>query len=544
MSWSRRIKMFLLAGAILFICMFYLYALPHLSFNKCLIDQLRYAQILENRQELMINPVENIRFNDTPLFYDKEMNVYCFSIDTDFRAVDPTISISGGAKISIAIFGGEITKESVRENVRHHMIFYTDHSFYKADLVVTALPIVSIQTQNSIDADEEPIGLYETALELTVYDNRPEATHTERLHILQASAHMRGDSSLYYPQKSYRIQLLRESMGLNIRNNPTSFLGMTGDDDWIMYAPYNDPEKIRNTFSTNLWRQWAGNNNEWKMDITTEGQFVELFMNGRYWGIYTLMRPVTAKHLGLQENEDLQKSDYLYRSISYVDTGTKDFQDAADSVVAGRYELRFPKTEINDYLKWAPLDRLNQIIFGSDRKIEEMLFQVLSMDNTIDYYLFINLTAAVDNLGKNQLYIARNEGGNYRILVMPWDLDQTFGMMWAPENNKLITDVIIGPEYPLQNVNAMQVCIEMDVDGICEKIKTRYTQLREGLLSNASLTVLLDSYETEVFGSGAALRNAERWPESANAENMGTIREWTLTRLEVLDRLIETLGEE
>ena len=50
---------------------------------------------------------------------------------------------------------------------------------------------------------------------------------------------------------SYKISLKQVSLGGNIRNNHVS-LGMEQDDDWILCAAYNDPERMRNTFSVYL----------------------------------------------------------------------------------------------------------------------------------------------------------------------------------------------------------------------------------------------------------------------------------------------------
>src|SRR5687768_944094 len=46
----------------------------------------------------------------------------------------------------------------------------------------------------------------------------------------------RGQSSQQFPKKSYAVELGRDA----------ALLGMPEDDDWVLYAPYNDKTLMRN----------------------------------------------------------------------------------------------------------------------------------------------------------------------------------------------------------------------------------------------------------------------------------------------------------
>ena len=100
--------------------------------------------------------------------------------------------------------------------------------------------------------------------------------------------HVRGRTAQTYPKKGYRISLIQESLGGNTRPNHVSLLGMRQDDDWLLYAAYNDQEKIRNVFSSNLWKYTCATDNAQGMDIGMEYRYLELFVNGEYWGLYAL----------------------------------------------------------------------------------------------------------------------------------------------------------------------------------------------------------------------------------------------------------------
>ena len=81
-------------------------------------------------------------------------------------------------------------------------------------------------------------------------------------------------------KKGYAVSLTQESVGGHLRDNDISLLGMRQDDDWVLYAAYNDQEKIRNVFSCNLWKDFCSTDNERGIDTGVEYRYLELFMNG------------------------------------------------------------------------------------------------------------------------------------------------------------------------------------------------------------------------------------------------------------------------
>ena len=86
---------------------------------------------------------------------------------------------------------------------------------------------------------------------------------------------LRGQSSQTFPKKSYAVEL---------RGDDASLLGMPADDDWVLYAAYNDKTLMRNVVAYETARatgRWAA-----------QTRFVDLRLNGRYQGVYVLMERV------------------------------------------------------------------------------------------------------------------------------------------------------------------------------------------------------------------------------------------------------------
>ena len=81
----------------------------------------------------------------------------------------------------------------------------------------------------------------------------------------------RGQSSQRFPMKSFAVELKRDA----------ALLGMPKDDDWVLYAPYNDKSLMRNALAyrtAGLLGRYAART-----------RFVNVRLNGRYHGIYVLM---------------------------------------------------------------------------------------------------------------------------------------------------------------------------------------------------------------------------------------------------------------
>ncbi|MFN6037118.1 MAG: CotH kinase family protein, partial [Bacteroidota bacterium] len=94
------------------------------------------------------------------------------------------------------------------------------------------------------------------------------------------SIEVRGQSSAGFPQKQYHVET-KDSLGLNY---DVSLFGMPIENDWILYAPYNDKSLMRNVLTYKIARDmghWAART-----------RFCEVVLNGSYNGIYVFMEKI------------------------------------------------------------------------------------------------------------------------------------------------------------------------------------------------------------------------------------------------------------
>ena len=96
----------------------------------------------------------------------------------------------------------------------------------------------------------------------------------------QIGIERRGSSSNSFPAKSYSI----ETRSPLDSNHNVNIFQMPKDNDWILYAPYNDKSLIRNVLTYHLGNKLG----HW----SPRTQFCELILNGDYMGVYVFMEKI------------------------------------------------------------------------------------------------------------------------------------------------------------------------------------------------------------------------------------------------------------
>ncbi|MFL5753013.1 MAG: CotH kinase family protein [Bacteroidia bacterium] len=146
------------------------------------------------------------------------------------------------------------------------------------------IPIVVINTANvtipsgtKITAD---MGIIDNGPGIRNYITDPFTGYNGKIGIEE-----RGQSSAGFPQKQYNVET-RDLSGNNL-NFPA--FGMPSNNDWVLYAPYNDKTLMRNVLAYKLSRDlghWA-----------SRTRFCEVVLNGNYQGVYVFMEKIRRDSL-------------------------------------------------------------------------------------------------------------------------------------------------------------------------------------------------------------------------------------------------------
>lgn len=482
---------------------------------------------IETRGELY----KDILFNEYKLMYDEKENRLFYSVVEDSKnALNPLVEcLSDKKTVSLATIGGSITVENIAEGKEYGILLYTEDEYEYIGLAITTLPLLSVNYTGELTIYED----IPAQLELCLFDNRKEAV--QRVVNATGEIHYRGRSSRLHDKKGFRMTLYMESMGGNKREYDTSLLGMRQDGDWILYAAYNDTHKIRNVFSTNIWKESCAANNYFGVDNGNEYKYVELLVNGEYWGLYALGYPIDAKQIKMVDGE------YMYSKFS-AEVSELDVNYEANGEIYP-YEIRKTGGDPN-VESWEPLKRYYMsMLYANDNY--ESLWKMVDIGNHLDLYLFLNMIQGIDHAnirGINStfnLYITNkfyNDGASEAILYTPWDMDRTWGKGFEEEVNNVPADKNV-----LMQTNIVHLLLEEDDEEMKRLIVNRYSELRNDLWSDEHLMEMLSMYEKQIFDSGAYKREMKRWPDGYycdEQEKLSLFKQYVLERMKYMDEYI------
>ncbi len=500
-------------------------------YSELCISETKMQDLMAVRAEAAQVLCEEVFFNEYSLFYDQGDQRFFYSLlENSDSAYNPYVKCVGkDVNVQVAIVGQEISDEVIRKGEEFGMFFYTDKEYSYVKLVFTTLPLLSIEYEGELSVDED----IPAPMKLRLFDNRAEATQ----HVIDAEGeiHYRGRTSRDYPKKPFRFTLYTNSVGENRRENKTALLGLREDGDWILYAAYNDDVKVRNVFSSKIWKESSSASNSCGVDNGMEYKWTELFVNGQYWGLYALGYPIDATQLKMTTGE------YMY---SKTEPGT--LEKNIDPYSEGAIEpYRIRKLGVNTEESWEPLSKF-YIAMRDSSDSYAAFREITDRQNSMDLYLFLNLIQGVDHAdirGANltfNLYLTNKfcEGGTREVMLYtPWDMDRTWGKGFASEGKFVTPD-----QNVIMETNLVHFLLEEDDEEIKEQLVQRYYELRESTWSEEHLLEILDTYEKQIFLSGAYGRDITRWPETnANVKDLSEFKEYVLERLSYMDIYIQQI---
>ena len=433
----------------------------------------RHAIYLQNQgidMGIDLNPstfadaTDSIRLNNKQLVYDKSSNTYYYPLPTTLRqggTFSPTFTYKLKDQFAsdylIKINGSEANAEgklkfeepNCTNNYSMELITKSTGEVYKSStLRFTYLPLVEIKVPTCSGKTYTTGSLCVTAATTQGFDST-----------FIAAFKYRGASSSNYPKRSYAIKL-RDAYGNSIDRK---ILGYRSDNNWILDAMYIDRACMRNRVSTDLWNDYSVKpyyaDRENKVRTGTRGEFVEVFLNGSYWGLYCMTEKMDRKQLKLKKYVPASESTtyktephgFLYKSKDWsyeVLMGHKPDERSFPYTEVSKvynylgqeswrgFEQKYPDAK-DEYVDWTPLRDAVNFVATTDVQstFDREIGNYFDLPILRDYYLLIELALATDNHGKNMFFYTYDQAGaeGNKISVCPWDMDGTFGQNWEAD---------------------------------------------------------------------------------------------------------------
>lgn len=336
----------------------------------------------------------------------------------------------------------------------------------------------------------------------------------------------RGSFALLVAKKSFRVELWSDTAGTKTRD--CSLLGMRNDDDWNLQALYNEPLRLRNKVGFELWKRIDTlyySHIEKKATNGIKLEYVELFLNGRYQGVYGLGERIDKKQLKLKEPDGNSINGELYKGVARGATTFASLPLASDtSTLWDGFEYKYPEGIID----WSNLYNFVDFVMNADDdEFYEKYEDKLCIENAVNYFILLNLLRATDNNGKN-IYIAKYTR-NQPWFFVPWDLDGIFGTYWAGVRDTVTNDILTNGLYS-------RLLKDYRANGFVERLEKRWCLLRQTTITHSGIMKLFNDNLDYLKNNGVYEREAMAWDTfSCDYDNLTYISDWVEKRLSFLD---------
>ena len=448
--------------------------------------------------------------NDGSFGIDKTHNIIVWHL----KNLDSLRQVNGAIKT--IRFGPEFGAVGTSGALSYETSSQVEHKGISYDLYITKLPIVHIDIAKTIKDEIKNPGRFTYFFGNTLTTNTVGIEH-------------RGNLSLTFPKKSYDLEFWKDSV--QKISTDVKFQGLKKDDDFILDGLYNEPLRLRSTLSLKLWKSLHRpyyHDSAPHARSVVDARYVELFKNGGYQGIYALTGSVDQSLLELKRNEGKTIHGELFKASSYE--GGPSFLKAPPyndlfPHWAG-FEMEYPILDYRSH--WKNLSAfVNLVVKADDEQFVGEIGKSVQIDNAIDYYLFVNLLRATDNLGKNYYLGRYDENAPY--FFVPWDLDGVMGIIQdgkrIPTTNDLLSNGLFDR------------LLKTNPDNFREKLKTRWAALRKTKYSDASLFGHLERMYTDMGNDRVYERERKIWPgEKTEEEQYEYLKDWLTDRLTYLDK--------
>lgn len=394
------------------------------------------------------------------------------------------------------------------------------------------LPVVSIETEGHqpvVEKDEKISGSFSLDYKGTAgYANVEAASMTIK---------GRGHSTWKLDKKPYKIKF----------DEKTSLFGLTAAKEWVLLANHADKSLIRNKLAMDI-----GNVLD-NVLFTPHAYNVDVYVNGEYMGVYTLLEQIEVKEGRVPGEKDSGEldTDYLLE-IGSEGEETSFGSNVFHSLLYIYIEVKNPD---GDVLTEEQYDYVEKYVEEADRAVIKLdgYEEYIDVPSLIDWFLLNELSYNIDGTFRRSDYLLKQKGGKLYMATY-WDYDYAFGNFWR-DSQDFDEWICLGNENTVNDeyIKKNWITYLLEDPDFIALLKKRWEEVRERIYQTAMATI--DEAQQEVFPS--AERNFERWDgilgkkiqyENKNCALIGTyegqleyLRDFVKKRYEWMDKTINAM---
>jgi hypothetical protein len=371
------------------------------------------------------------------------------------------------------------------------------------------LPLVFLNTNGQNLKDDDII------VDFGVIDNGPNRNNIndpKNNYNGKAAAHLRGSSSKMFEKNNIKVEL-KDASGVN--DVDASLLGMPAESDWILTACYSDKSLLRNALTQHLYSQMG--------HYSPRYRFVELVLNGEYFGVYMLMeqikrgkdRVAISKTTPLDNQFPYVTGGYIVQINRTDDPGWYSLHPGISNNNAKfYYQYNYPRSEEitpqqQGYIK-AVLDTFENVMASPSFADPNNGYTRYVRENTfVDYFILNELSKNPDAYRLSTYLYKENAFNGGKISIGPvWDYD----ISWHNANfGNASSHQSWQYQVPNSSFPIPTWWTKFMTDAsFKDKLYCRYHSLRQNVLSNSKIYEYIDGMA--VYLDEAQKRNFRQFP--------------------------------
>jgi spore coat protein CotH len=245
---------------------------------------------------------------------------------------------------------------------------------------------------------------------------------------------IRGSSSQMFPKKQYGVELWDE----NGEGIDASLLGFPEEEDWILFAPYNDKSLLRDVLAYKLGRDMGR--------YAPRTKYCEVVLNGQYDGVYVLIEKIKRDKNRVDINkldpDEISGNSLTGGYIIKVDKTTGSGGDGWFSTYPPAnnqngqkifFQYEEPKSEdiVSEQQQYIQqfIASFENVLAGDNFKDPvDGYAKYIDVDSFIDYFIINEVTKNVDAYRLSTfLHKQRDSDGGKLVMGPIWDYNLGFG---------------------------------------------------------------------------------------------------------------------
>ncbi len=335
---------------------------------------------------------------------------------------------------------------------------------------------------------------------------------SEVLTNVDAEVKVRGNYTLNYEKKPLRIKFKKKQ----------NMLGLGGGEkykNWVLLADWKDISMSNNAVAFYLGNMILGSDGYYCTDFRN----VEVYLNGKYWGVYLLVEQQEVKEgrVDIPEVED----DYTGTDIAYFfeydgyyehenempnnggdPTFTVDYHDysyqpgfTVKSDIYSDAQLSFLKNKMQSIF-----DTAHSAINSGETVAKQTISEIIDLQSLVDMYILSEICCDPDlNWSSFYMSLDMTAGGSKKLVFhAPWDYDSAFGI------KKDYSSPYI-PNHSFNSRNPWFGILKYE-KWFTDMVKEKWAELKANGVTDGALSLVST---LEVTYASYYTNNFERWPK-------------------------------